>query len=121
MVALRVPGTPGKSRHFEHRVAGVDANPYLVAAVTLAGALQGIETKADPGPAVEPGDDNRKQANSLPNSWQNAIHRAGQSAFLREALGQTLHHGFVAVKQAEYERLALEVTEAEWDLYGFVV
>lgn len=121
MVALRVPGSPGKGRHFEHRVAGVDANPYLVAAVTLAGALQGIKTKADPGPAVEPGDDNQKRANSLPNSWQNAIQRAGQSDFLREALGQTLHHGFVAVKQAEYERLALEVTEAEWDLYGFVV
>jgi glutamine synthetase len=122
MVALRVPGTPGKGRHFEHRVAGVDANPYLVAAVTLAGALQGIETKADPGPAVEPSDDdNQKRTNSLPNSWQTAIQRAEHSTFLREALGQTLHHGFVAVKHAEYERLALEVTEAEWDLYGFVV
>jgi glutamine synthetase len=90
--------------------------------VTLAGALQGIETKADPGPAVEPSDDdNQKRTNSLPNSWQTAIQRAEHSTFLREALGQTLHHGFVAVKHAEYERLALEVTEAEWDLYGFVV
>jgi glutamine synthetase len=29
-VALRVPATPGEARHFEHRVAGADANPYLV-------------------------------------------------------------------------------------------
>ncbi|MCD2174248.1 glutamine synthetase family protein [Rhizobium sp. C4] len=120
-VALRVPGAPGKGRHFEHRVAGVDANAYMVGTVTLAGALQGIETKADPGPAVEPDAGGQDRTSNLPNSWQNAIQRAGQSDFLRDALGQTLHHGFVAVKQAEYQRLALEVTEAEWGLYGFVV
>ncbi|MDO1584856.1 glutamine synthetase family protein [Rhizobium oryzicola] len=121
-VALRVPGTPGKGRHFEHRVAGVDANPYMVAAVTLAGALQGIESKADPGPPVEGHLHSDARAHSsLPQSWLDAIDRAEHSSFVRQALGPMLHQAFIAVKRAEYERLALEVSEAEWDLYGFVV
>jgi len=39
-VSLRVPAGPPKTRHVEHRVAGADANPYLVLAVLLASAHQ---------------------------------------------------------------------------------
>lgn len=120
-VALRVPGTPGNTRHFEHRVAGVDANPYMVAAVTLAGALRGIAAKQDPGPAVEGHSYAQQRLNSLPQSWLEAIHRMEQSEFVKEVLGASLHQAFTAVKHAEYQRLALEVSQAEWDLYGFVV
>lgn len=120
-VALRVPATAGAARHFEHRVAGVDANPYLVAAVTLAGALDGIAAKADPGPPLEGHATGEGIGRGLPRSWLEAIERLDGSAFAREALGQRLHRGFVAVKRAEWERLAHEVTDAEWALYGFVV
>lgn len=40
---------------------------------------------------------------------------------MREVLGLPLHQAFVAIKRAEYQRLALHVTEVEWDLYGFAV
>jgi glutamine synthetase len=119
--ALRVPGGPGKARHFEHRVAGVDANPYLVAAVTLAGALEGTAAKADPGPPTESDGEAKGMAGSLPRSWLDAIERLEASAFAQQALGARLHRGFVAVKRAEWERMAHEVSEAEWALYGFVV
>ena len=52
-VSLRVPAGPPASRHVEHRVAGADANPYLVAALVLGGMLHGIERELDPGPPVE--------------------------------------------------------------------
>lgn len=119
--AIRVPATAGAARHFEHRVAGVDANPYLVAAVVLAAALDGITAKADPGPPLEGHATGQGLAKSLPRSWLEAIERFDGSAFAREALGPRLHRGFVALKQAEWERLAHEVTDAEWALYGFVV
>ena len=51
-VSLRVPAGPSPSRHVEHRVAGADANPYLVAALVLGGMLHGIERELDPGPPV---------------------------------------------------------------------
>jgi glutamine synthetase len=35
-VAFRVPSGPGENRRIEHRVAGADANPYLVLAAVLA-------------------------------------------------------------------------------------
>ena len=40
---------------------------------------------------------------------------------MQRALGETLHRAFVAVKYAEWERMAHEVSDTEWNLYGFVV
>ncbi|NEX46038.1 glutamine synthetase family protein [Pseudotabrizicola algicola] len=120
-VALRVPSGSGKARHFEHRVAGVDANPYLVAAVTLGGALDGIGAGADPGPATLGNAYENAPAHSLPRDWLGAIERLEGSDFARRVLGEPLHRGFVAIKKAEYMRMALEVSEAEWALYGFSV
>jgi glutamine synthetase len=122
-VAFRIPNTGPKARHFEHRVPGVDANPYLVAAVTLAGALKGIKEKADPGsPVTGNGYEGEKGATGdLPRDWLHAIEIGEASAFLREALGPLLHKGFIAMKKAEYMRLANEVSDVEWRLYGAVV
>lgn len=120
-VALRVPGGNPAARHFEHRVAGVDANPYLVAAITLGGALDGIEAKADPGPPVTGVAAEAGHVPDLPRGWLEAIERFERSEFCHRILGPAQHRGFAAVKRAEYQRLALTVTEAEWELYGFTV
>ncbi|OKH88630.1 glutamine synthetase family protein [Thalassospira sp. TSL5-1] len=120
-VAIRVPGQPGKTRHFEHRVAGVDANPYMVATVTLAAALDGIENKTDPGAPCQVEMDAQKVPSNLPRSWLEAIDRFDQSAFARNALGDCLHTAFAAIKRAEYEQMIQEVSRAEWDIYGFTV
>jgi glutamine synthetase len=42
-VAVRVPADEAHATRIEHRVAGADANPYLVVAAILAGILHGIE------------------------------------------------------------------------------
>lgn len=120
-VALRVPAGAPHTRHFEHRVAGVDANPYLVAAVTLAGALDGIAHERDPGPPVSGSAYSGAAPGVLPRTWLDAIDRFEASAFARAALGEQLHMGFTAMKRAEWLRLARTVSEAEWELYGFVV
>jgi glutamine synthetase len=122
-VALRVPNTSPKARHFEHRVAGVDANPYLVAAVTLGGALKGIAEKADPGlPVTGNGYEGHGQASSgLPRDWLSAIELCDASAFMKQVFGPMLHQGFVAMKKAEYMRIASEVSDVEWRIYGPVV
>ncbi|WP_246662120.1 glutamine synthetase family protein [Prosthecodimorpha hirschii] len=120
-VALRVPGLPGATRHFEHRVAGVDANPYLVGAVTLAGALDGIRDQSYPGPAAEGNNYEAARPANLPRSWIDAIDRMDGSDFVKRTLGERMHRAFVAVKRAEWLRLELDVSEAEWELYGFVV
>ena len=51
-VALRVPHSPPANRRVEHRVAGADANPYLLAAAVLAGMHHGLTQRLDPGPPL---------------------------------------------------------------------
>lgn len=120
-VALRVPAGAGSARHFEHRVAGVDANPYLVAAVTLGAALDGIEAKSDPGPPITGNAYDTAKNPALPRHWEDAIDAFEASDFARRVLGDMLHRGFVAIKRAEVQRMALAVSESEWSLYGFAV
>ena len=45
-VAFRIPHGPPASRRVEHRVAGADANPYLLAGVVLAGMHHGLTQTA---------------------------------------------------------------------------
>jgi len=52
-VAVRVPASPPEATRIEHRIAGADANPYLVLAAILSAMLEGIETGAVPPPAIE--------------------------------------------------------------------
>ena len=50
--ALRIPAGPPNARRIEHRVAGADANPYLMLAAILGAALNGIEDQIPPPPAT---------------------------------------------------------------------
>ena len=46
-VALRIPTGPPSARRIEHRLAGADANPYLVLAAVLAGIHHGLSAGLD--------------------------------------------------------------------------
>lgn len=113
-VALRIPQSAAKARHFEHRIAGVDANPYLVATAALGTALDGIATGADVGPAGPEG----AAAAPLPSDWPSAIEAFATSGPLCDILGAPLRDAFAGVKRAEYARLATLVTDVEWAIYG---
>jgi glutamine synthetase len=118
-VALRVPAGDVKNRRIEHRPAGVDANPYLVAATVLAGIAKGFDEKLDPGPAVT-GNGYEVAASArgaMPADWRSAIEAAKASGFLKAALGADLHKTFTAIKQAEYLRVARTVSELDYHLY----
>lgn len=117
-VALRIPAGDVKNRRIEHRPAGVDANPYLVAATVLAGIAKGLAEKLDPG-AETTGNGYEKAPvlASAPADWRMAIEAAKASSFLKEALGEDLHRTFTAIKQAEYMRVARTVGELDYHLY----
>jgi glutamine synthetase len=117
-VALRIPAGDLRARRIEHRPAGVDANPYLVAATVLAGLREGIEQRLDPGPEVTGnGYEATTDGPAMPVDWRQAIEAARGSAFLRRALGEDLHRTFTAIKAAEYARVQRTVSEVDFDLY----
>lgn len=127
-VSLRVPAGPASSRHIEHRIAGADANPYVAAAVVLAGVERGIAMGLDPGPPVTGNGYAAAAAAAasgppidpqlvLPRTWQEAIDRAAGSAFLAEALGPEFLKVFLAIKRQECARFSAEVTELDRSWY----
>jgi glutamine synthetase len=116
-VSLRVPAGPPDSRHVEHRVAGADANPYLVAALVLAGMLHGIEQGIDPGPPVEGNGYAQATAGELPTQWTTALAQASRSSFLADALGAEFLEVFLAVKRRECEKFGALVSDRDYEWY----
>jgi glutamine synthetase len=117
-VALRIPAGDMQARRIEHRPAGVDANPYLVAATVLAGIRHGLAHKIDPGPqTVGNGYKAQHDAPAMPVDWRGAIEAARASEFLKDALGPDMHRTFTAIKAAEYARVMRTVSEVDFDLY----
>lgn len=116
-VALRIPESDVKARRIEHRPAGVDTNPYLVASVVLAGMLKGLDEKLDPGAETKGNGYDAPTDASMPADWRSAIEAAKASTFLKTALGEDMHRTFCAIKQAEYLRVAKAVSELDYQLY----
>lgn len=116
-VALRIPAGALAARRIEHRPSGVDANPYLVAATVLAAIRHGLKHRIDPGPETTGNGYEDDEASTIPRDWRSAIEAARGSAFLKEALGEDMHRTFVAVKAAEFARVARTIADVDYDLY----
>jgi glutamine synthetase len=116
-VALRIPAGDRQARRIEHRPAGVDANPYLVAATVLAGVRKGLAEAIDPGPETTGNAYAGAQGAGMPADWRTAIIAAQGSDFLKVALGADMHRTFTAIKAAEHARVARTVTELDYELY----
>ena len=115
-VAVRVPLAKSGSTHIEHRVAGADANPYLVVATILAAALHGIEHELTPPTPIE-GDAYSQVEPSLPASWETACETFARSDPLAAFLGDDFIHLYMALKRQEMETFKRQVTRAEYAAY----
>ncbi|MEP5569101.1 MAG: glutamine synthetase family protein [Halioglobus sp.] len=113
-VSVRVPGDAPVATRIEHRVAGADANPYLVMSGILAGILHGIEnTLAAPEPLE--GNAYEQVPPSLPRYWPNALHCFEQSEPIAAYLGSEFQKVFVILKQQEMDTFDSQVTPLEYD------
>lgn len=115
-VAVRIPGGSPKARRIEHRVAGADANPYLVLAGVLAGALVGIERQMAPPPPVT-GDAYSLNLPGLPPDWASAINAFAAGDIVKDTLPVILRDLLVACKRQEMSTFALQVTDFEYETY----
>jgi glutamine synthetase len=110
--AIRVPASDAANLRIEHRLAGADANPYLVTAWVLAGMLHGLTRKLEP-PAVLTGNAYVQDGEPLPTSWSAALDRFAGSAFARAAFGENFVQLYATVKRAEMEEFNSHVTPLE--------
>ena len=114
-VAIRVPHSDAANTRIEHRIAGADANPYLVAAAVLAAMLDGIDQRCDPGPPVT--GNAYAQHPPEPADWATAIARFEQSEFIGEFLGPRLRHVYARQKQREREDFQALVSDMDYAWY----
>ncbi|SNT72618.1 glutamine synthetase family protein [Paracoccus seriniphilus] len=115
-VAIRVPGGSPRARRIEHRVAGADANPYLVLTSILGGALLGIEGKWQPPEPVE-GDAYSLDLDTLPPDWASAIEAFSRGPRVEKIYSKRLKRMFVQCKQQELRRFTSHVTDFEYHSY----
>ncbi|MBT8082218.1 MAG: glutamine synthetase family protein [Gammaproteobacteria bacterium] len=116
VVSVRVPESDENNLRFEHRVAGADANPYLVMAAVVAGAHYGIKNRIDPGRMVQQGEAIVPKLR-IPNRWDQALDRFARSKVLREYLGEDYCRYYTMVRRAESARFHNAVAPLDFDWY----
>ena len=116
-VALRVPVCDSKNTRIEHRVAGADANPYLVMAALLAGIHHGIANRCEPTEMVAEGAMIDEQEATLPRRWEAALDRFKRSEILPEYLGEEFCRVFEIMRRNECERFHEQVGNLDYEWY----
>ena len=98
-VGLRVPRSSPAGRRVENRLPGVDCNPYLVLACSLACGLLGIQQKLQPTAPMT------TNAYELPFQFpvtpEESIERLRACTDIQDILGKRFVEMYIAVKEAE--------------------
>lgn len=118
--AIRIPGGAPKARRIEHRVAGADANPYMVLAAILGAALEGIEGAVTP-PAPVTGNAYEAEVPSLHLDWPSAISGFSLGDIMGKIFDPQMHRLFAQAKAQELGQFLSIVPESEHRAYLEVV
>lgn len=118
--AIRIPGGDHRARRIEHRVAGADANPYLVLTSILGGALLGIEQDMQPVAPIT-GDAYTMKLDNLPLDWATAIDAFRKGPDVPGLFSARLQTMMVECKTQELRKFARQVTHFEYDTYLEIV
>jgi glutamine synthetase len=115
-VAVRIPMADQKNLRFEHRVAGADANPYLVTAAIVAGVHHGLRNKCDPGRMVAEGASVALQT-KIPDRWDYALDKLGRSKILPAYLGDEFCRYYTKNRREECRQFHNTVIPLDFDWY----
>ena len=108
---IRVPKSGPNSRRVENRFCGIDANPYIAFAASLASGYLGMMQKIEPTPPLD--GDAFEEEPTLSRTLITALSRLDECDGLREAMGSRFVDGYLAVKHSEFEAFNLAITSWE--------
>lgn len=98
---LRVPIDVAVATRVENRLPGVDANPYLAMAATLACGYLGMLYQIEPRPPLM--GSTSHSVYTLPTNILTALDLLRDCQPLIDILGERFIHSYIAVKHAEYD------------------
>ncbi|MCK0767926.1 glutamine synthetase [Chromohalobacter japonicus] len=99
-VGLRVPVSTPEATRVENRLAGADANPYLVMAASLACGYLGMLGQLEPRPPMI--GSAWSGGHTLPDDIRPALDMLRDCQPLAEVLGERFTNSYLAVKRAEH-------------------
>lgn len=97
---IRIPNSDAANRRIENRVPGVDVNPYLAMAATLACGYLGMVEGLNPSQPLA--DSAENVDNELPHNLEDAIFRMRECTVFGDILGAQFVKAFCAVKELEF-------------------
>lgn len=115
-LAVRMPLSAAADTRLEHRVAGADANPYLVVAAVLAGMHHGLVNRLTPPPMVAEGEVIEERV-GLPVRWDRALAEFTAGSVLPGYLGAEFCRVFAAARRFECDAWHREVGIKDYDWY----
>jgi len=114
--AVRIPDLDGPAARVEHRVAGADANPYLLLAAILGGMLLGIDSELDPGEETTP---SHKPAHTtrLTHDFLTAVDTFRASPFIADIFGDRYQKLYGDTKRKEAITYLRTVSDFDYRTY----
>jgi glutamine synthetase len=111
---LRIPESDAKNLRIEHRLAGADANPYLVLAAILVGLEHGLESGSEP---IAPLNENRNSGVDFPLEMLEAVRAMQHQPQLREGLGAEFVDVYCENKRQDHLAFMQEISAREYRWY----
>ena len=108
---LRIPYSPPQARRVENRVVGMDCNPYIAIAASLACGYLGMMNKTEPRPAAT--EEVWESDESLPVSLNDALETFDEADDIREVIGEEFCRLYSDIKHAENEEYQREISPWE--------
>jgi len=100
-VGIRVPVSRPDARRIENRVIGMDCNPYLAIASTLACGYLGMVNRLEPRDPYNGEAD--RLGHALPRSVLDALDLFEEAGEVRELLGRDFSQVYLTIKRTEYD------------------
>ena len=108
---LRVPNSGAQDRRLENRIIGVDTNPYLSIAASLAIGYLGMINKVQPSEPLT--GELETEGNEIPSTLNEALHAFEDAQEVHDILGVEFCRLYAAVKDDELREFQREVSPWE--------
>jgi len=115
-LAMRIPVSSQQNKRVEHRVAGADANPYLVVAAVMAGIHHGIANQLEPGPMVAEKQKIDYQI-TLPVRWSKSLDAFQAGQILPRYFGEEYHRLFEVCRREESDLFHSQISNRDYEWY----
>ena len=108
---IRIPESDARNLRIEHRLAGADANPYLVLAAILSGMEHGLDAQREP---IAPLNQDRQSGIDFPQDMLSAVAAMQDHPAVRERLGSEFVMVYCENKRQDHLAFINEVSAREY-------